>query len=58
MARNKKQRKTKKLKKNTAVTFDSDERKNYLKGMIGAKKRRRQFYLKKVENQKKEERQQ
>ena len=57
MARNKKERKIKKLKKNTAVTFDADERKNYLKGLIGAKKRRREFYLKKVETQKKEERQ-
>lgn len=35
--------------KNSAVTFDPEERKNYLKGMIGAKKRRREFYMKKME---------
>lgn len=37
----KKQRNIKKLKKNTAVTFDPEERQKYLKGLIGAKKRRR-----------------
>ena len=40
----------KKMKKNSAVTFDADERKNYLQGMIGAKRRRREFHLKKVES--------
>lgn len=54
MAKNKKHRQIKKLKKNTAVTFDANERQNYLKANIGAKKRRREFYLKKMENQKKE----
>ena len=29
------------MKKNTAVTFNAEERNSYLKGMIGAKKRRR-----------------
>jgi hypothetical protein len=28
-------------KRNTAVTFDSEDRNNYLNNMIGAKKRRR-----------------
>lgn len=31
----------KKNKKNSAVTFDEEERSNYLKGMIGCKRRRR-----------------
>lgn len=30
-----------KLKKHSAVTFNAEERKQYLQGMIGAKKRRR-----------------
>lgn len=38
-----------KLKKTSAVTFDPEERRQYLKGMIGAKNRRREFYQKKVE---------
>jgi len=46
---NKKYNQHKKSKKNTAVTFDFEERQNYLKNMIGAKKRRREFYYKKVE---------
>lgn len=37
----KKNNQHKKSKKNTAVTFDYEERQSYLKGMIGAKKRRR-----------------
>lgn len=41
-------------KKNSAVTFDEDERSNYLKGMIGCKRRRREFYLKKVEKETKD----
>lgn len=39
----------KKNKRNTAVTFDEEDRHNYLKSMIGAKKRRREFYHKKME---------
>ena len=46
------------MKKHSAVTFDAEERSKYLKGMIGAKNRRRQFYQKKVEREKKEERHQ
>jgi hypothetical protein len=38
---NKKHSQNKKSKKNSAVTFDFEERQSYLKGMIGAKKRRR-----------------
>jgi len=45
-------------KKNSAVTFDYQERQNYLKGMIGAKKRRREFYQKKVEQELKESKKQ
>ena len=37
----KKNNQNRKNKKNSAVTFDFEERQNYLKGMIGAKKRRR-----------------
>ena len=35
-------------KKQTAVTFDEDDRNQYLKSMFGAKKRRREFYQKKL----------
>jgi len=37
----KQRRQDKKMKRNTAVTFDENDRSNYLKGMIGSKKRRR-----------------
>lgn len=53
-----KQKQMKKLKKQSAVTFDPEERRNYLKGMIGAKKRRREHYYKKVEREQKELKQQ
>ena len=45
-------------KKNSAVTFDYQERQDYLKGMIGAKKRRREFYQKKVEQELKDSKKQ
>jgi ribosomal RNA-processing protein 17 len=48
----------KKSKRNTAVTFDEEDRHNYLQGMIGAKKRRREFYNKKMEQEQKETRKQ
>ena len=38
-----------KQKQNSAVTFDEEERSNFLKGMFGAKKRRKQFNKKRVE---------
>ena len=38
-------------KKHSAVTFDENERDAYLKGMFGAKKRRRDHYIKKVEEE-------
>ena len=40
-AKKNKGKQIKKMKKNSAVTFDPEERKNYLQGMIGAKRRRR-----------------
>ena len=46
------------MKRNTAVTFDAEDRHNYLKNMIGAKNRRREFYNKKMEEEKKETRKQ
>lgn len=52
--KNKQTRQKRQNKKNTAVTFDPEERSNYLKGMIGCKKRRREFYFKKVEREQKE----
>jgi hypothetical protein len=48
----------KKNKRNTAVTFDAEDRHNYLKNNIGAKKRRREFYNKKMEEEHKESRKQ
>ena len=41
--------KTNQRKKQTAVTFDEEDRNQYLKSMFGAKKRRKEFYQKKVE---------
>ena len=38
-------------KKFSAVTFDENERESYLKGMYGAKKRRKQHYIHKVEEE-------
>lgn len=43
-----KQKQYKKQHKQSAVTFDADERKQFLQGMIGAKKRRREHYYKQV----------
>ena len=42
-------RSQRKQKATTAITFDEEERSNFLKGMFGAKQRRREFYKKKME---------
>lgn len=41
MGKNKNNNKFYHKKKQTVVTFDAEERKNYLRNMFGAKKRRR-----------------
>ena len=38
-----------KKSKGTAVVFDEAERSNFLKGMYGSKKRRKEEYIKKKE---------
>ena len=45
-------------KRNRAVTFDPEERRQHLKNMIGSKKRRREFYHKKMEKEEKEQKRQ
>ena len=54
MGKNKNNKMIHKKKRQTAITFNAEERTNYLKNMIGAKKRRKQFYIKKSEQQQKE----
>lgn len=49
MGKNNKNKMVHKKKKQTAITFNAEERTNYLKNMIGAKKRRKEFYIKKSE---------
>lgn len=41
-------------KKHTSVVFNAEQRDNYLKNMFGAKKRRKQFYKSKIQQQQKQ----
>ncbi len=47
--KNKKHHNHKGRQKHTAIVFDEKERDAYLKGMFGAKKRRREYHQKRVE---------